>query len=43
MSDYDSMPREFGWDDEIQRDESPFQVLPERQTRKRHSVLRNCG
>ena len=29
MSEYDSMPREFGWDDEIQRDESPFQVLPE--------------
>ena len=29
MSEYDSMPREFGWDDEIQRDDSPFQVLPE--------------
>lgn len=28
MSQYDSTPREFGWDDEIQRDES-FQVLPE--------------
>ena len=29
MSEYDSMPREFGWDDEIQNDSSPFQVLPE--------------
>ncbi len=28
MSGYDTMPRELGWDDEIQRDES-FQVLPE--------------
>lgn len=29
MNEYDSMPREFGWDDEIKRDDSPFQVLPE--------------
>ena len=28
MSDYNSTPREFGWDDEIQRDDT-FQVLPE--------------
>ena len=28
MNDYHSTAREFGWDDEIQRDES-FQVLPE--------------
>lgn len=29
MSEFDSMSREFGWDDEIQHDSSPFQVLPE--------------
>ena len=31
MNAYDSMPREreFGWDDEIQQDGSPFHVLPE--------------
>ena len=29
MSEYDSTFRELGWDDEIQRDGSPFQVLPE--------------
>lgn len=29
MSNYDSMSREFGWDDEIQNDGSPFQILPE--------------
>ena len=29
MNDFDSTSREFGWDDEIQRDSSPFQVLPE--------------
>ena len=28
MNGYDTTPRELGWDDEIQRDES-FQVLPE--------------
>lgn len=29
MSEYDSMPHELGWDDEIQNDGSPFQILPE--------------
>ena len=29
MSEYDMTSRELGWDDEIQRDDSPFQVLPE--------------
>ena len=29
MNTYDSTPRELGWDDEIQRDDSPFQLLPE--------------
>ena len=29
MSEYNSTPRELGWDDEIQRDDSPFQLLPE--------------
>lgn len=28
MNDYDPMPREFGWDDEIKND-SQFQILPE--------------
>lgn len=28
MSDYNSTPREFGWNDEIQRDDT-FQVLPD--------------
>lgn len=29
MNEYDSMSREFGWDDEIQHDGSAFQTLPE--------------
>jgi len=29
MSEYDSSFREFGWDDEIQNDSTPFEVLPE--------------
>lgn len=29
MNEYDSMSRELGWDDEIQQDNSPFQLLPE--------------
>lgn len=29
MSDLNTMDREFGWDDEIQQDGTPFQVLPE--------------
>lgn len=29
MSEYYSAEREFGWDDEIQNDGSPFQILPE--------------
>ena len=29
MNEFDSTSREFGWDDEIQHDSSPFQVLPE--------------
>jgi len=29
MSEYDSTSRELGWDDEIQNDGSPFEVLPE--------------
>ena len=29
MNEFDSTSREFGWDDEIQHDSSPFQILPE--------------
>lgn len=29
MSEFDPMSRELGWDDEIQHDSSPFQILPE--------------
>lgn len=29
MSDMTMMDREFGWEDEIQRDDSPRQILPE--------------
>lgn len=29
MNEFDSASRELGWDDEIQHDGSPFQVLPE--------------
>ena len=29
MNEYNSTSREFGWDDEIQQDNTPFQVLPE--------------
>lgn len=46
MSDYNSTPREFGWDDEIQRDDSPFQVLPEgdyRFTVKKFERARHAG
>lgn len=46
MSEYDSMPREFGWDDEIQNDGSPFQVLPEgdyRFTVKKFERARHSG
>ena len=29
MSEYDSMPREMGWDDEITDSGNPYEVLPE--------------
>lgn len=29
MNDYETTSRELGWDDEIQHDGTPFQVLPE--------------
>lgn len=29
MNEYNSIPREFGWDEEIQNDGSPFQIIPE--------------
>ena len=45
MSDYDMNARELSWEDEIQNEESPFQLLPageytfqvERFERARHS------
>ena len=46
MSEYDMTSRELGWDDEIQRDESPFQVLPEgdyRSTVKKLERARHSG
>lgn len=29
MNEYENMPRELGWDDEIQNDGSPYQLIPE--------------
>lgn len=29
MSQFDEMPRELGWDDEIENDGSPYEALPE--------------
>lgn len=46
MSEYDSMSRELSWEDEIQNDGSPFQVLPEgdyRFTVKKFERARHSG
>ena len=43
MSEYDSSFREFGWDDEIQNDSTPFEVLPEGDYRFRVEKFERAG